>query len=118
MFNNYVFNLGKKYKLRQSVKVPKENSSSRDKGYKTYKEKAKLYYSSMNYGTPQLIKFKNNWTGESKENIKHFEYTKDKEDEIKSKTANLIITASNKLSKEEIPSRAKQENKSKSYSPY
>ena len=108
MFKFHIFFLGKKYKLRQSVKVAKENNSSRDRGYKTYKEKAKLYYSSMNYGTPQLIKFKNNWTGESKENIKHFDNSKEKED-VKSKTANLIFTASNKLTREENLAREKPE---------
>lgn len=61
----------------------------------------------MNYGSPQLIKFKNNWTGDSKENIKYFDYIKEKGEDIKSKTANLIITANNKLSKEEIPSKDK-----------
>jgi uncharacterized ubiquitin-like protein YukD len=101
--------LAHKYKLRQSVKLPKEAASSQDRGYKTYKEKAKLYYSSMNYGTPQLMKFKNNWTGESKENIKHFNHIKIQAEDIKSKTANLVITAGDRLSQQENPSRGKPE---------
>lgn len=90
-----------KYKIKKSIKANKNTDISRGKEIKSYKEKAKNYYLGM----------KNNWVGNTKINIQHFEDYKINQNDRKSKTANMSLVNSKTVKQRDLESNLRNNKK-------